>query len=158
MQRVFCENVALGMTQTAAARGAGYADPSKQACVLLKKADIQAQIEGMRAENRKASLITRERSIEGILEAIEQGRICNDPSAMIRGWQELNRMHGYHAPTKLEVDLPEGTKTLLTTLANVPKEKLLELLAEEEETPIGVLDAERTDDGSFEVPEYALAS
>lgn len=158
MQRVFCENIALGMPQTAAARGAGYSDPSNAASKLLKRAEIQTQIEEMRADTRKQSVVTRERAIEGLLESIEHARIVNDPSAMIRGWQELNRMHGFHAPTKLEVDLPEGTKVLMNTLASVPKEKLLELLAEEEETQPEAFDAELSEDGSFQVPDYAIAS
>jgi len=158
MQRAFCENIASGMTQTGAARGAGYSDPGNAACRLLKKPEIQAQIEEMRVDTRKLSIVTRERAIEGLLESIEHARIVNDPSAMIRGWQELNRMHGFHAPTKLEVDLPEGTKAMLNTLASVPKEKLLELLAEEEETRPVAFDAEALEDGTFQVPDYALAS
>lgn len=157
MQRIFCENMALGATKTAAARMAGYSDPSARGCVLMKKPDIVMQIEEMRTETRKVSLVTRERSIEGLLESIEHARMVNDPSAMIRGWQELNRMHGFHAPTKLEVDLPEGTKQMLSTLAGVPKEKLLELLAEEEETDAEVLDAKQLEDGTFQVPDYAVA-
>jgi phage terminase small subunit len=158
MQRTFCENIALGATQTAAARVAGYSDPGARGSLLMKKPEIRTQIEELREETRKASLITRERAVEGLLESIEHARLVDDPGAMIRGWQELNRMHGFHAPTKLEVDLPEGTKQILNTLATVPKEKLLELLAEEEETSADVLDAKQLQDGSFQVPDYAIAS
>lgn len=158
MQRIFCENIALGATKTAAARVAGYSDPSNRGCILMKKPEILEIIEALRIETRKASQVTRERAIEGLLESIEHARMVNDPGAMIRGWQELNRMHGFHAPTKIEVDLPEGTKAVLNTLASVPKEKLLELLAEEEETGLEALDAKQLEDGSFQVPAYALAS
>jgi len=155
MQRTFCENIAAGMKQAPAARNAGYSSPSKAADTLLKKSDIQAQIEQMRDDTRKAGLVTRERSIEGILEAIEHARIVNDPGAMIRGWQELNRMHGYHAPMKVEVDVPEEVRVMLNKLSGASKEKLIELIGEEEETP-SPLDAALGDDGTYAVPAYAL--
>lgn len=101
---------------------------------LMRDPKVLAYIEELRAENERNLNITRNDVQRGLLRAISDGRTLSDPRAQIAGWSEINKMNGYHAPQKSELDVHLTAKVELTQkqIRNMPDEELLRLAAEDD--------------------------
>ena len=47
--------------------------------------------------------MTRQRVLDGLLEAVELARERADPTAMISAWREIGRLCGYYAPERVRI-------------------------------------------------------
>lgn len=128
------------LPQTAAARMAGYGDCASIASALMKNPKIQRAIAEERREYAIASGMTKQKVIDGFVEAIDLGRIKGDPVAMIAGWREIGKMCGFYEPSKTKVEVSVQGQVLLQRLNSMTDEELLKL-AEGDPT---VLDGEFT--------------
>jgi hypothetical protein len=116
------------MTQTAAARAAGFGgQPGVAATMLMKSPKIQGAIAREREEYAKASGVTKQKVIDGFLEAVDLGRIKADPIAMIAGWREVGKMCGFYEPTKTEIKLSVNGQVMIQKLNGMTDEELLAL-------------------------------
>ncbi len=73
---------------------------------------------------------TRAAVLEGFQEAIELARLRGDPSAMIAGWREIAKMHGYYAPERKQVRLSIDARVQRAELQQMTDAELFELIAE----------------------------
>lgn len=128
MQRLFVVNMAEhGMTQTAAARGAGFNQPGTAALELLKLPKIQQAIREKRAEYAAASQVTKKMVIDGFLESINMAKIKADPLTMVAGWREVGKMCGFYEATKTKLDISVNGQVMIQRLNGMSDEELLKL-------------------------------
>lgn len=128
MQKAFVHNlVNNGLTQTAAARAAGFAHPGQQALELLDNPKVQKAIATERAAYAQSSGMTKQKVIDGLAEAIDLARITADPTAMIGGWREIGKLCGFYEPTKTKIEVSLQGKVLVERLNTMTDEELLAL-------------------------------
>jgi phage terminase small subunit len=149
MVRLFIEEMGLGRVPTAAARRAGYKSPHKASQDLLADPEIVAAIAVIQAETAKKSDMAREDVMSNLMRAFRIAEQMDDPQSMIRAMSEVNRMCGHYAPEKKILEVTGEIKHMQQQLEELPKEELLRLLGESEETPL--LEAIPTETGLFVV-------
>jgi len=128
----FIDNMELGLTQSQAAKAAGFKDPRQAGYKLMKRPRVQAELKVRRDRLAKEHEWTREKVMAGIADAIDQARLLGDPSAMIRGFQEINKMCGFHAPEEKVLRLTDDQENMQRKLRTLTEEELLRIAAEEE--------------------------
>lgn len=96
--------------------------------------------------SQAVSNMSRKRVMYGLLEAIDMAKDMQQPNTMVSGWKEIGRMCGFYEPERREISLSVNGQQILQELKSIPKEKLLELAAEQDavEAEFEVIDA--TDD------------
>jgi len=114
------------LSHSAAVRMAGYAHINS-AVDLRKNPKVQRAIAIEREEYAKASRMTKQKVIDGFLEAVDMARIKGEPLAMIAGWREVGKMCGFYEPTKTEIQLSVNGRVLLSKLNTMSDEELLAL-------------------------------
>ena len=128
MQRQFVVNlVDHRMTQTAAARAAGAAQPGSAAYEWMRHPKIERAIAKERLEYAKASAMTKQKVIEGFSEAINLARIKADPIAMVAGWREIGKMCGFYEATKAKIEVSVQGQVLIQRLNTMSDEELIAL-------------------------------
>lgn len=127
-ERKFVESFAMGMTQSQAAKAAGYGDPYVRSHELMRNPRILAAIDQYRALNAEAISVTRKDVLEGLQEAIDMGRQLQDPVAMIAGWKEIAKVCGLYEPIKKQVDISVNGQVAFNRLAELPDHELTKLI------------------------------
>lgn len=99
-QSRFVDEYLVDLNATAAAARAGYSvrTAKSQGSRLLTNVDVKNEISRRQAETACKLEIRREDIIRGLLGAIELARQQGDPTSMIRGAAELNKMLGFYRP------------------------------------------------------------
>lgn len=108
-QEAFAQLVAKGKTQSDAFREAGYSTNSKKTKVIWEEAStlasnpkVNKRIDELKQTLVKKNLWTKEMSVKVLANiAINAERDGDKVSAV----KELNLMHGYNEPSKIEFDL-----------------------------------------------------
>lgn len=104
-QEAFASAIANGKTQADAYRSAYNAENMKENSVwtnaskLMSDAKVAQRVEELRKGLEKKELWTREMSVKALIGAYKDG----NPTAKIAAVKELNAMHGFNAPTQLNV-------------------------------------------------------
>lgn len=80
-----------------------------------------------RAKNAYMLGMTREKVLQGFLDAIEQGKILADPMAQIAGWREIAKVCGFNAPEVKKIELTGSAKVVMDKLSSLPDDELLKL-------------------------------
>ena len=108
-QEAFCQGIADGMGQADAYRAAYDADNMKensvyvQASKLMKNPKIAQRIADLRFEVQEKQLWSREMSVKALVQAYKEG----SGSVKVAAVRELNAMHGYNEPAKLNVKVQQ---------------------------------------------------
>lgn len=106
-QEQFAQCIADGMTQADAYRSAYNAEKMKpetiwsKASELMADGKVAARVALLRSALESKSLWTRERSVKA-LASIADGSEAK-ANEIVAAIKELNLMHGFNAPTKVEV-------------------------------------------------------
>lgn len=106
-QEKFCQRIADGMNQTEAYRSAYSAKNQTEktlwanASRIANNSKVLARVSALKAQLAKKQLWTRERSVL-LLGNIAVG-INEKSSDRISAIKELNAMHGYNEPAKMEI-------------------------------------------------------
>lgn len=120
----------MGMYPAQAARYAGYAEPAREAKRLeTTNPVVMEHVKAIEAANKEVLTMTREKVMEGIMEAIGQAKLEADAQGQIRGWAEINRMCGFYEPEKkmvLHGDLSKDQRR--KAISEATTEELLEQL------------------------------
>ena len=82
--------------------------------------------------SQMVSNMSRKRVMHGMLEAVEMAKDMRQPNTMVSGWKEIGRMCGFYEPERREISLSVNGQQILQELKSIPKEKLLELAAEQD--------------------------
>ena len=75
--------------------------------------------------------MTRQRVMEGLLEAVEMAKIQADPTAMIAGWREVGKMCGYYEPVKKQIDVNITGNVVMERLNRLSDADLLKLIEDQ---------------------------
>lgn len=110
----------------AAGRMAGYSQ-AQQVTALLKNPKVIKAIAEARAEYASTTGMTRQKVIDGFVEAIDLGRIKGDPLAMVSGWREIGKMCGFYEPTKTKVEVSVNGRVMVERINAMSDEELLRL-------------------------------
>jgi phage terminase small subunit len=127
-ERKFVESFAMGMTQSQAAKAAGYGDPYVRSHEMMRNPRILAAIDAYRARNAEAAMISRKDVLDGMTEAIDMARTLQDPVAMIAGWREIAKVCGHYEPTTKRVDISINGQMTINRLAELPDHELAKLI------------------------------
>lgn len=104
-QEAFCQGIADGLGQAEAYRAAYDAGDMKENSVyvnaskLMKNAKVTQRISELRSEVQEKQLWSREMSIKALVQAYREG----SGSVKVAAVKELNAMHGYNEPAKLNI-------------------------------------------------------
>ncbi|MGH8570127.1 MAG: hypothetical protein ACREXU_19505 [Gammaproteobacteria bacterium] len=123
----YLEARGMGMVPLRAAEYAGYANPESYAYTLEADPGIKEVLARVQAQNAGLSKMTRKKVMDIALEAIDMARTLQDPTAMLRGVQEINRMCGFYAPEKKSIELSAAKEKARGELALMSESDLIEL-------------------------------
>lgn len=104
-QEAFCQGIADGLGQADAYRSAYDAEDMKensvyvQASKLMKNPKISQRIAELRSQVQEKQLWSREMSVKALVQAYKEG----SGSVKVAAVKELNAMHGYNEPAKLNI-------------------------------------------------------
>ena len=104
-QEAFAQGIADGLGQADAYRMAYDAEGMKENSVyvnaskLMKNAKVAQRISELRSEVQEKQLWSREMSVKALVQAYREGSGAVKVSAV----KELNAMHGYNEPAKLNI-------------------------------------------------------
>lgn len=116
-QEKFAQFIADGMTQTDAYKAAYDASRMnghtirKRASEMAARGDIAGTIAGLRQKMAEKLLWTREKSVEALIGAQNMAKELGQPQAVTGAIKELNAMHGFNAPVKVDHSSSDGTMT-----------------------------------------------
>lgn len=122
---------AQGETILSAAIRAGYNDGGTYAYRLAKDPAILKIYHREKEAYAAAVGMTRQKVMEGLLEAVEMAKIQADPTAMIAGWREVGKMCGYYEPTKKQIDVNITGNVVMERLNRLSDAELLKLIGEQ---------------------------
>jgi hypothetical protein len=107
-QEKFAQLVADGNTQADAYRGS-FGQGNQSDKTIIEKAskqmatgNVQARVQDIKEQLASKALWTREESVQTLKSVIEAPEKTTDVIAAVK---ELNAMHGYNAPIKIEADI-----------------------------------------------------
>lgn len=108
----FAQCIAGGMSQADAYRASYNVKPDtkqvsihQRASALMANINIASRVAELRAEIAKKHLWTREMSVKALVSAFKEG----NPSVKVAAVKELNAMHGFNAPQKVDVLNSDGS-------------------------------------------------
>lgn len=122
-QEQFAQSVASGKTQADAYRSAYKCENWKndaiwsQASRLMKNSKVSARIDELRAELSAKLLWSREDSVRELRKVIDGPDKASD---IVQAVKELNAMHGFNAPQKIEHAGDGGGPIKFTRVELVP--------------------------------------
>lgn len=138
----------------AVGRGASVAEACRKEGIksstnLSSDPRFQAVVAIERQKNAKVVEMTREKVMNGMLEAVDMARVQADPHAMIKAWTEIGRMCGYYAPDVKKIEVSVSAKRLVDKFETMSDEELLKYA---EKDIIDILANEKTDveDANFQ--------
>lgn len=104
-QEAFCQGIADGLGQADSYRAAYDAEGMKdnviyaRASELMKNGKVTDRIKELRSEVQEKQLWSREMSVKALVQAYREG----SGSVKVSAVKELNAMHGYNEPAKLNI-------------------------------------------------------
>jgi phage terminase small subunit len=113
-QEHFAQCIADGMTQADAYRTAYGADKMKtetihkRASELMSDGEVSGRVQELRAKLSAKALWSREKSVEALLNVMGNPDRQTDIIAAVK---ELNAMHGFNAPQKVDLMNSDGSLT-----------------------------------------------
>lgn len=118
--------MASGESVYAASLRAGYKDRGAQGYELMKDPDVLELVASRKAAFEKQTGMTRQKVMDGLLEAAEMAKLMAEPSSMVAAWREIGKMCGYYAPVEKKIKI-EGN-VVLDKMERLTEAELLELV------------------------------
>jgi len=147
-QKRFVVAVGQGLSQTAAARHAGYKFASVEGYQLMRNPRVLVALEKERTKYEHASMMSRKKVIDGLVEAIDVARLQAEASSMVAGWREIARICGYFAPETKQINISVNGAIRVAEIEQMTDDELSKLIMDGEST--------RLDDDD-DLPEEDLA-
>lgn len=127
--KTFVKYWAQGDSIRNASDRAGYKDKGGQAfSVLVKRPEILALYDKEKKAYEAAAQMTRQKVMDGLLEAVEMAKLMAEPATMVSGWREIGKMCGYYEPTRHTVDVNVQGNIVMQRLDKLSDAELLKLI------------------------------
>lgn len=126
-QKLFVQHWAKGDSITSASYRAGYSN-TKVAYQLVKMPNILKLKAEYEAQWEATGAMTRQKVMDGMLEAIEMARMMAEPSSMIAGWREIGKICGYYAPVEHRVKVDVSGNVIVDRLNSLSDAELLKII------------------------------
>ncbi len=120
----FAANIAMGMSQSAAARAAGF--NAQMGGALLKDHEVGQEIVRQTSRIQKELIFTRNDVLRGLHEAVEDAKLMGDPTPQIAGWREIGRIIGIYAPEEKKITYEGDVTVIQKRVRELADEKLHE--------------------------------
>ena len=127
-QRLFVQYWAQGDSIQSASRRAGYNDGAAIAYRMVKMPNILKLKAEYEAKWEATGAMTRQKVMDGMLEAIEMARMMAEPSSMIAGWREIGKICGYYAPVEHRVKVDVSGNVIVDRLNSLSDAELLKII------------------------------
>lgn len=127
-QRQFIDNFMSGMTQTQAARQAGYKFPDVEAHRLMRIPEIAEIIKAEREKYEEKIDMSRQKVMDGLMETITIAKSTGEPMAMVGAWREIARICGYYAPEQKRVEISVNGNVHVSQIQAMTDEELLRVI------------------------------
>ncbi len=131
-REIYIQHRLAGIRPEKAAELAGFAHPRTCTRRLEARKDVKRALSLADVTSRQRARWTRERVMDRLEAAINMGELISDPSAMIRGLQEINKMQGYYAPETKELILSPEMTARLDQISQLSEADLLARLGKKE--------------------------
>ncbi|HIG58474.1 MAG TPA: hypothetical protein EYQ21_03595 [Flavobacteriales bacterium] len=126
MREKYIEGRQSGMRPTDAARFADYSNPKRDSSRLETKDEVViAAVKIIQADTRKRHLYTRDQAVLDLKEGIDIAKKNKEPQSIARCVNELNKMHGFLAPEKKEIEIDVSHQQYKNRLEQMSDEELL---------------------------------
>ena len=109
-QEKFAQAIADGLDQSDAYRLAFNVRPTTkpssiwvEASKAMSNPNVQQRVNELRKKLENRTLWSREQSVNALKEAYDVAKEKNNSTGMTAAVKELNAMHGYNAPTQVEL-------------------------------------------------------
>lgn len=109
-QENFAQCIADGMTQADAYRTAFNVRPGTKpesihdsASKVMANPEVTHRVDQLREKLEKKALWSREMSVKALVKAFQLAEKGENPAAMTGAIKEINAMHGFNAPQKIDV-------------------------------------------------------
>jgi phage terminase small subunit len=130
-QRLFVKFWAEGDSILGASHRAGYSDGGTVAYRLAKDPAVLKIYDIEKALYEESCQMTRERVMEGFLEAAEMAKVMADPTALTGAWREVGKMCGYYEPVKRTIDVNVTGSVTVKQLERMSTADLLKIVTGE---------------------------
>ena len=127
MQDKYVKARIAGVDSIPAARIAGYSNAKMNAREVAASPSVQSAIEAGFRKNEKRAEMSKQKVIDGMLDAVEQAKMLADPNAQVNGWREIAKMCGYYEPQRLQVEVSVSAKRMLSVYESLSDDELLKL-------------------------------
>jgi hypothetical protein len=88
---------------------------------------ITAALASERAKNAFMLGMTRDKVLQGFLDAIDQAKMLADPMSQIAGWREISKVCGFNAPEVKKIELTGTAKRIVDRMQSLSDQELLEI-------------------------------
>lgn len=126
-QKILVDSLFAGMSQKQAKARAGYGERASVKHIFEKHPAMQAYAAHLQHTEKKKWQISREQVTQGMLEAIQDAKILEEPNTQINGWRELGRLHGLYAPEEKKVTLSAEKSEQIRQLEEASVDELLDM-------------------------------
>lgn len=126
-QRAFAKFWAQGESIATACEKAGYSG-STIGYRLARMPQVIAIYTKEKLAYEGAVGMTRQRVMEGLLDAVEMAKLMAEPASMVSGWREIGRMCGYYEPIKKSIDVTVNGHVVMERMNRLSDAELLKLI------------------------------
>jgi len=127
-QKLFVQHWAKGDSIQSASLRAGYSDGGTVAYRLVKMPNVLALKAKYEAEWEATGAMSRQKVMNGMLEAIDMARMMAEPSSMIAGWREIGKICGYYAPVEHRMKVDVSGNVVVDRLNSLSDAELLKII------------------------------
>lgn len=127
-QLIFVKAWASGESIKTASARAGYNDDASYAYRMTVMPNILKIYREEKVKYEAACDMSRQKVMDGLLEAVEMAKLMAEPATMVSGWREIGKMCGYYEPTKVQVDVNVSGEVSVRQLNNMSDAELLKLI------------------------------
>lgn len=127
-QKLFVKHWASGETIPNAMARAGYNDQPSYGYRMAKMPNILALYNEEKAKFEQAAQMTRQKVMDGLLEAAEMAKLLAEPATMVSAWREVGKMCGYYEPKKVSIDVNVTGNVIHQRLNQLTDAQLLEII------------------------------
>lgn len=130
-QKLFVKHWAAGETIPNAMARAGYNDQPSYGYRMAKMPNVLALYNEEKAKYEQAGQMTRQKVMDGLLEAAEMAKLLAEPATMVSAWREVGKMCGYYEPKKVSIDLNVSGNVVHQRLNQLSDAELLKIIQQQ---------------------------